>query len=262
MTYINSFSGEGVRISRDELFWLIAQGKAPLFSRYIPCGRKIGVSTTVMSDLTQIPNVDTIPYPNGIQLRIVSDSANDTSNGTGIRTLRIVYLDVNYDIQNEIIIMNGLTPVNTIATNIQRIYWMSTITAGANGVAVGNISLQNLAGTITYEYIKASENKSLTCHFTIPKDTTGYVLAWQVSGKKQTMSIRFRAAADPYTGELTPGIFTFRSIVDLYDSASGLLTPLIPGKFLAKTDLKISAIGDVGGGDAAGTFQMVCIRNS
>ena len=261
MTFISSFSGESVRITRDELFWLIAQGKAPQFSKYIPCGRKIGVSATVMSDLTQIPGVDTIPYPNGIQLRVVSDSVNDISNGSGVRTLRLVYLDTNYDIQQEIITMNGLTAVNTVATDIRRIYWINTITAGSGGVAAGNISLQNLAGTVTYEYIKAAENRSLTCHFTIPNNTTGYVLAWQASGKKQTISIRFRAAADPYTGELTPGVFTFRSIVDLYDSASGLLTPLIPGKFLAKTDLKLSAIADVVGGDAAGTFQIVCIKD-
>ena len=259
MTHIGSFNTNSTRISENELFWQIAQGRVGGYSRYVICGRKIGVSATVMSDLTQIPNVDVLPYPGGIQCRIISDSANDTSNGTGVRTLRLVYLDTNYDVKSEVLTVNGLTAVNTVATNIQRIYWMSTITVGSNGVAVGNISLQNTAGSVTYEYLKAGENRTLTCHFTVPNNKTAYILAWQVSGKKQTMSIRFRASADPYTGELTPGVFTFRSVVDLYNTTSGLLIPIIPGRFLPRTDIKISAIGDVAGGDTSGTFQVLCV---
>lgn len=71
---------------------------------------------------------------------IVSTSANDTSGGTGIRTIIINMLNSNYDIiSSETVTLNGTTPVQTIGEGL-RVNGVFAVTAG---------SLESAAGTIT-----------------------------------------------------------------------------------------------------------------
>ncbi len=84
------------------------------------------------------------------QMAISSSSANDTLAGTGIQKIIIHYLDNLYQEQTEILSLNGITPVNTVATNILRINAMHSYQEGTGGSAAGNISLKNTAGTVTY----------------------------------------------------------------------------------------------------------------
>ena len=60
----------------------------------------------------------------------VSDDADDTSAGTGARTIFIQGLDADYDELTEVLIMNGLTPVQSVNTYM-RIFRTQNITAGA-----------------------------------------------------------------------------------------------------------------------------------
>lgn len=86
-----------------------------------------------------------IPPSTGVQMSIVSTSAADDGSpvGTGVRTLDIHYLDDNLLPQVETIIMNGITPVLTVATNIRFIQCMHILTAGTARSAVGTINASN-----------------------------------------------------------------------------------------------------------------------
>lgn len=90
------------------------------------------------------------PSSAGVQMAIVSTSANDAAAGTGARTIEIHYLDANLVSQVETVTMNGVTPVNTVATNIRFIQCMHVITVGSGGSAAGNISASNGANTHSY----------------------------------------------------------------------------------------------------------------
>jgi hypothetical protein len=222
---------------------------------------KQNVSTTVLDDLWEVTGVSVIPYPNGIQLAVSSDNANDTALGTGTRTVNFHYLDTNYIEKSEIITLNGLTPVNTVATNIQRILNFHTQTVGSNGVAVGNVSVKNLAGTVTFDMIKAGGNQSLTGHFTIPAGKIGYVTGWQATSTKQALSIRLRATRDRHDGTLLSGVFIFHDAVNLNNSTSGQIRFTSFLKCQPKTDIKLSAIGTgAAGGDCSGSFAVILVN--
>lgn len=95
------------------------------------------------------------------QMQIVSSSALDTSAGAFAQQVEITYLTSPtnptepFKKKTEIVTLNGITPVITIATDIFRIDRFHMSRAGANGITAGNISLQNTLGTITFERIDA-----------------------------------------------------------------------------------------------------------
>lgn len=246
-----------------DFYLRIAKGEIAGFDYYEVFGLRINTPTGSLQDVCQIPGgISTIPYPNGIQCRIVSSSVNDAAAGTGVRTVEIAYLDTNYDMQIEDIIMNGTTAVNTVATNIQRIWWIHTLTAGSGGVAAGNISLQNTTGTVTYEYISANGNRSLTSHFTVPDDKTGYIFGWTASSILAGASMRIRSTSHYHnrTLALSPGIFIFHGHTVL-NNASIYIPFRIPQKFPARTDIKISALMDGATNYVSGGFEILLIDN-
>jgi hypothetical protein len=75
--------------------------------------------------------------PNGIRLSVVSTSALDTGQ------IRLVYLDANLDKRVETIVLTGLTPVLTVATDVHAI--LSVYSAGVP--VVGSVRLTN-GGTL------------------------------------------------------------------------------------------------------------------
>lgn len=70
---------------------------------------------------------------------IVSSSANDTSAGTGARTVRVFGLKTWASLQtSEDIIMNGATPVNTVNSYVH-INTMKVLTSGSSSINAGVI---------------------------------------------------------------------------------------------------------------------------
>src|SRR5512135_2461251 len=88
-------------------------------------------------DLWQGPTATYVFPTTPQQMQVVSSSANDTAAGTGVQSVYIHYLDTNYADRFEIVTLNGVTPVNTVATNILRINGVHSQTVGTGGVAAG-----------------------------------------------------------------------------------------------------------------------------
>lgn len=80
-----------------------------------------------------------LPPAAGLQMLLYSTSPNDTSAGTGIRTVKIPYLDNNLAEQSETVTLNGTITVTTVATNIRFIQDMNMITYGSGKSAAGTI---------------------------------------------------------------------------------------------------------------------------
>ena len=109
--------------------------RAEPFSAY---GRK--TTTGADSGILWPNGVYALPPAIGVQLSIVSTSANDSSAGTGVRTVDLHYLDANLVDQIETITLNGITPVLTVATNIRFVQCMHMVTYGSGKVAAGTIT--------------------------------------------------------------------------------------------------------------------------
>lgn len=105
-------------------------------------------------------------------LDVVSSSANDTSAGTGVRTILITGIDENSELQTETVTMNGTTPVTTTNSwlGVNRVV---SLTAGSGGVAAGTITIDDNGGTVgTQATIPAGGNVTQQCIFHTEANST------------------------------------------------------------------------------------------
>jgi hypothetical protein len=112
------------------------------------------------------------------QRSLVSASANDAAAGTGARTVRIRYLTDTYTGPFfETVTLNGVTPVNTVATNICYIEEMEVLTAGSGGVNAGIITLRAAAGGggVAVGTIAVGDNKTFWSHHYTPTGVTTFI---------------------------------------------------------------------------------------
>lgn len=164
----------------------------------------LGYTTSSGSSLTAIRATAYAEQTTNAQRSIVSSNANDTSAGTGARTIKVTYYDQNLlGPFIETITMNGVTPVDTVSSTICFIEKIEVNTIGSQLSNVGTITLKAATsgggatiGTIpagdsitnwAHHYvgtnkvmtlisvigsIKGSASGSLEIHKTIPTDVT------------------------------------------------------------------------------------------
>jgi hypothetical protein len=118
------------------------------------------------------------------QRSIVSASANDTSAGTGARTVKITYLKVDGTGPfEETVTMNGTSAVNTTATDICFIEKMEVVTVGSTGTNAGIISLKASTGgggaTIgsigTGSLAAGGDGRTLWAHHYVPAGKVAHI---------------------------------------------------------------------------------------
>ena len=121
----------------------VGLGVVPNMSRGAIIGHATGLAAGAVYDCYE--NASAVArYPfstTGVRLQVVSTSANDSAAGSGMRTVRIIGLDTNYNPMTETLTMNGTTPVLSTNTN-----WLRRNTF--IGATCGTPQLGN-AGTIT-----------------------------------------------------------------------------------------------------------------
>jgi hypothetical protein len=125
-----------------------------------------------------------------IAMTVSSSSADDTSSGTGARTVYILGINGDGSEVSEIITLNGQTAVTTtkMYTDIQTV---TVLTAGSGGVNAGKIYVGS--GTVTagvpavvYGEIDTGENQSLSGHLRIPAGYTGFLIKGSISSGSAT----------------------------------------------------------------------------
>lgn len=137
------------------------------------------------------------------QRSISSSSANDTSAGTGARTVRITYYTSTGDGPfTETVTLNGMTAVNTASTNICFIERMVVITAGSIGFNAGTITLHvstggggGTIGTIGVGNIVAAvgDNQTLWAHHYVPSGRSANITGISVGASApSTFHLRAR----------------------------------------------------------------------
>lgn len=206
---------------------------------------RAGNLQNVRCDLWEGPTCVYVFPATAQQMALTSGSANDAAAGTGCQQVMVHYLDNLYAVQQETVTLNGVTPVNTVATNILRINSMHCIRMGSGGTTVGPISLKNTAGTVTYSYISAGFDTARQAIYTVPAGYYGYIAHWQASAGAPTGShftqISVRATA--HEGIIASGVFLLIDEVGLLNNASTITLPT-PIRIPPTTDVKVSAIAD------------------
>lgn len=181
--------------------------------------------------------------PSASTMTVSSSDVNDTSAGTGARTVLISGLDASYNETSETITLNGQTAVTTVNTYI-RMNRAIVLTAGSGGVNAGIIYVGT--GTVTsgvpaniYTTINGDgSNQTLQAFWTVPAGYTAYIYQTNISTGNSSNTpavLKTILIARPFGG-----VFNTKEVIVLTDG-NHLQDYSFPIKLTEKTDVEFRA---------------------
>jgi len=121
------------------------------------------------------------------QLEVLSSDANDTSAGTGARTVELQGLDSSWNLLTETVTMNGTSAVTTTGSFL-RIFRARVVTAGTSLRNEGTITIRDQDTSTTRALITNGatdgNGQTLMAVYTIPAGKTGYIININISSQK------------------------------------------------------------------------------
>lgn len=189
---------------------------------------------------------------------IVSASANDTSAGTGARTITVNGLNGSYVDTTETVTLNGTTPVNTVNSFVM-IHRIMVATAGSGGVNAGNLTGTAATDATVSFVILAGKGQSQICLYMIPAGKTGYLTQYKASiDSSATASVQVELFATPFGGALN-----LKGTLILMGSGTtngerNFITPL---SFAEKTLIRLRATSDTNNVNVVGAFDLYLVTN-
>ena len=207
-------------------------------------------------------------YPPAASVMTVSSSStDDTSAGTGARTVTVFGLDADYNEISETVALNGQTAVSTTKSYL-RAYRMVVRSAGSGGANAGVIYMGT--GTVTsgvpanvYATINGvtGSNQSLMALWTVPAGYTAYLLQYDISNgtTSQTPAVcKVILAIRPY-GE----VFQSKDVKSLTTGMHVGETFSVPVKITEKSDIEVRAISSSASVsfDISAAFEIIYIKN-
>ncbi len=178
---------------------------------------------------------------------VVSDDANDTSAGTGARSIALFGVDANYDYQTEIVDMNGVTPVLSttqfLFVHLACAIGVGVNTAGTNGEAtnIGNITV-SIGGNLI-DVIVAGQGQSQTSAIVVPKSIDAskspFITSAEVIFGRQSSGAYITAEAwSTWPGQASRRVASIP--VTVTDSFAVQLVPPIPTAAGAQLELLLT----------------------
>jgi hypothetical protein len=116
---------------------------------------------------------------------IVSDDANDTSDGTGLRQLTLLGLNDSYNEISETVTLNGTTPVVT-ETKFLRVFRAFGVSAGSTGTNEGNIVGTSSSSSNTLFQVTADLGQTQLAIYTVPLGKVLEITSVDVTTFKQS----------------------------------------------------------------------------
>jgi hypothetical protein len=199
-------------------------------------------------------------YPDAAEtVEIVSDDANDTSAGTGARTVMLYCLDSDWMEITQSATLNGTSAVS-LATDCIRYNRMIVTSAGSGGTNAGNLTLRVESGGATRAYIVAGKAQTQLALYTVPGGKTAYLSEWFGSATAGSNGNRlvFELFARPLNQ-----VFQLKHSIAIRVGGSSYFRHKFdwPLKFAAKTDLKIEGTASANNMDAHAGFSILLIND-
>lgn len=151
---------------------------------------KFGAIDNASTTLVPVATAGVYPTPtSATALEIVSSNANDTSAGTGARSITVFGLDANWEEQTETVNMNGTTAVD-LANTYTRVYRLFVASSGTyasstGGSHAGTITLREDGGGAAWAQIGTvggfSVGQSQIAAYTIPAGKRAWVVSRHVT---------------------------------------------------------------------------------
>jgi hypothetical protein len=191
-------------------------------------------------------------------LEIVSSDANDTSAGTGARTVTLIGQDANNVEQTVTVTMNGTSAVAISGTWL-RVYRCSVATAGTGAVNAGILTVRLASAGATRLVVGAGNGQTLMAVYTIPAGKTGYMVRYYAS---------LNTATPTTPAAMDVKLFTRPSggVINLKHQQScvaGVLDHTFPAPFriTEKTDVYMNASTSANNSDVCGGFDIILVSN-
>lgn len=204
---------------------------------------------------------DVYSYPaSASQLTLSSDDVNDTSAGTGARTVSIQGLDANYEEQTETITLNGQTEVTSVGSYI-RIFRMSVLTGGSGGTNAGTIYAGT--GTVTggvpaniFAIMSPGEAQTLMAIYTVPANKTAQLYSFGVSSFGNANAVATARLIVRNDG----GVFRTQDKV-LITRGTLIIPHRFPVPIPEKSDIEVTAVASTGTIDVSAAFEIMLVDN-
>ncbi len=173
-------------------------------------------------------------------IEVFSANANDTSAGTGARTVRFWGLKTSASTayETEDIILNGSTGVDSVST-WYRLNRAKVLTAGSGGENAGTITFRHKTTTANvFAQLPAGYNQTLIAAYTVPVGHTTYVKSLRISlsranGSPGSATVSFRCRP-------LGGVFNSGYVFEVTHSAPAFLTFNGSQPLEAGTDVKFT----------------------
>jgi hypothetical protein len=242
----------------------VSRGQVDGHTQYFRFGWANAIGTTNQTITTAVTAGSVYVYPSSATvMKVSSASANDTSAGTGARTILVAGLDANYLPISETVILNGQTAVNTTNSYL-RITYTELLTVGSNNGQVGIIYIGT--GTVTtgvpatiYWQSEPTYNNFSFAGYTVPAGYTAYISSYTITNQSTTATVNVSLALVVY--EYGKGYGEYQSTGRLSTNQSfdrHFDNPLVIGE---KSDFELRAWATSGTVNVTGEIQFVLIKN-
>ncbi len=212
----------------------ISRGLVPGSTIFGSYGKRVAAGAESGTLWSGTPTAFAFPPAAGVQMSVVSTSANDAAAGTGIRSIDIYYLDASLNPAFETVTMNGVGAVLTVATNIRFIQSVHIATVGANKVAAGTITISN--GGTTYARIEVGDVRSASSVRMVPAGKRLIVTSFYAgssSGAGAASSIIQLASPQINTRDFTTSNILVPTTAAVFQDGSGGITITCPAAYTA-----------------------------
>jgi hypothetical protein len=253
--FLIAFSPDAQLRRPNDFYFEVAVGNVLNHSNVNKFGRNADVDSAAVEDIWDGGGTWSAPTVTQVYT-FTSDSANDTSDGTGARTMQIYGLDSNGNLADETITLAGTFPA-TATTQYQMIHRMIILTAGSGGVNAGTIIANaNTDGTVTAQ-INPSNNQTLMAIYKVPTGYQGCILDYYSSLNK---AVGATATANVIIKAKPNGqVYQTKQILGLVKDGSSTIqhSYVAPKCFDPLTIIVMSADTNVDNVDVSAGFDMV-----
>ena len=229
--------------------------------------RKFGAIDNVGTTATVVATAGTYQTPTTAQaLEILSSDANDTSAGTGARTVTIEGLDANWEEQTETVTLNGTTAVD-LANTYTRVFRMYVATSGTYATSTasshaGTITLRADGAGATWATIglvsSVATGQSQIAVYTVPAGKRAYLIGREYSvetTKSVTLQLYRREAADTVSAPYSP--MRVLEVDRGVDGVADRKYPVPLGPFTGPCDIGYFANTSSGTADVSVNFSLL-----
>ena len=195
-------SPNGILVTNNAVNSITRQAKVEPFDLQVSRGQisfhqpifQFGQAPTVTTQQTLWVGSGVYAFPASASvMKVSSGNANDTSAGTGARTVLVGGLDANYNVISEVVSLNGQTAVNT-TNSFLRINDFYVVTAGSGNTAAGTLyvgtgSVTSGVPATVYSQIQTAYNAQSQAVYTVPAGYTAYISSYTFTSNCATANV-------------------------------------------------------------------------